>query len=397
MRTTLAASALILVAMVAPPVARAQAQPAGWSAFLGCWTPDARGARAQSIQRCVVPGARDGEARFITFSGDSQVVEETMIPDGVPQPMDEKNCTGDQTARWSKTGVRFFYRSTSTCAGGPPVATSGISTLVTADQWLDVQSALAGGREQARVIRYWRSTSAPPAPIADQIRAFHAAPSAVPPVTVDAIVEASNEASVGPVEAWLAESAAHMPIDRRTLVRLGDAHVNPRVIDLLVAQAFPKKFEVRAGGSSSSSSVGSLFFDDQWFGASLAPDFYGVGYGVFGTPFYFGWGQGYRPYDFVGTINQTGSGGSAAVPESHGRVVNGQGYTQVQPREPVATVNRANAQSGGGTYGGAGTDSSGSGSGSSSGSGGGGSDSGVSPAGYSGGGGTSTGLTAVPR
>ena len=400
MRTPLAASALIVVLAAAPSAVYAQ-QPAGahaWSSFFGCWTPGRTATGTASVQRCVLPGADDREARFATYNGDTLVVEETMIANGLPQGMKDKDCTGERTVRWSQNGQRFFYRTTSSCAGSPRPSTSGIAALVAADQWLDVQAATAAGREQVRVVRYWRSEIQAPAPIADAVvRLLHPIAPRVAPATVDDVIEASREVTPGAVEAWLAESGVRLPLDRRTLIQLDEGHVHPRVIDLLVAQAYPKKFVVHAGGSSSSSSVGSLFVScDPWFDPSSSNDFYAMEYGRFSAPFYFGWGTFYRPYDAIDTggANQGGGGGGNVGSEAHGQAVNGQGYTRVQPREPVgAPVNRGQAAGASGSGTAADAGSGGGGAGDS----GGGSSSGASPAGYSGGGGTSTGLTAVPR
>jgi hypothetical protein len=92
----------------------------------------------------------------------------------------------------------------------------------------------------------------------------------------------------------------------------------------------------------------------------------------------------YSPYDGGFII-----GGGVITPpvaETHGRVVNGLGYTQIEPHVEATT------RGGNGSGAGAGTSSSG-GAGSDGGSFGGG----ASPGGYSSGGGGSTGLTAVPR
>ena len=136
----------------------------------------------------------------------------------------------------------------------------------------------------------------------------------------------------------------------------------------------------------------SDFYPGQW---GFLSSEYGLGYGAYGVPFFFG-ANGY--YNQSGDIYFVpGVGGSMPVQEtSHGQVVNGQGYTHVQVREPyrgTATASGGSGQSASST--GAGADNGGGASSSSSGSSG---SSGVSSAGYSdGGGGSSTGLTAVPR
>jgi hypothetical protein len=162
----------------------------------------------------------------------------------------------------------------------------------------------------------------------------------------------------------------------------------------MVALAYPKKFEVkRASGGGGFSDFGTF---DSFYPGSLGylSDVYGygydwMGYGAFGyagfgVPYYYGVNGYYQPGGFY-----YATGGSAqADDQTHGQVVNGQGYTRVQPRQAY----RGTAGNSGGS------DQSSS----SSGDGGGGSSStsssggGASPGGYSGGG-SSTGMTAVPR
>jgi hypothetical protein len=346
------------------------------------------------MQLCIVPTADSRGVRMITYAGDSAALEERVVADGTPQQLRDASCTGERTTDWSDRGQRLLYVSRLSCTGQPETRVAGLTTMVTADQWLDVQVATAGdGRQRVRTVRYWRSSGAPPAPIAAEIGALPAASGrvAVRPVAVADVIGVSASFPAAGVEAWLAESGARVPVDRRALLLLAAAKVEEPVIDLMVALAFPKQFEVRAGGSGSSSSVGSVFFDEPWLGADLSPTFSGSGYGLYPSPFWFGWTYDlYNPYP---AFNVAASGGAAADSPTHGQAVRGQGYTRVQPRETVRPPSQGGA---GSTSSGAGADSSGGGAGS-SGGGSGGSNSGASPAGYSGGGGMTTGLTAVPR
>ena len=164
----------------------------------------------------------------------------------------------------------------------------------------------------------------------------------------------------------------------------------------MVALYYPKKFEVRraSGGGGGGSGLGmfSDFYPGQW---GLLSSEYGLGYGAYGVPFFFG-ANGYyqQPGEFY-FVPGSGGGGPTPAQETHGQVVNGQGYTRVQTREPyrgTATSSGGSGQTASSTGGNA--DSGGGASSSSAGSSG---SSGVSSGGYSSGGGGSTGLTAVPR
>ena len=382
-----------LLGLVAPLAAVSAAIPSDaprWSAWIGCWTPGTRPGQPSDTTVCLVPDLTG--VRMVTFAGEREVLSERLVADGTTQALQEQACSGERVTRWSASGPRLFSTSTLTCANRPVVKTTGVSALVSADQWLDLQVAEEGGREQVRTRRFWRSTAAPPAAVAEALRGVTSTRPVIAATTVDAIIEASRTVASVAVEAWLAESRVQVPLDRRGLVQLSDAHVAPQVIDLMVALAYPEKFEVhRRSRSSSGGSWSSGWLDDFYPGEwGYLADVYGYGFGSFGVPYFMGaTGYGYYPGRF--SYAPAGGGGGAADDASHGQAVNGQGYTRVQPRETVRTTPLY--QGGPQTSSGAGG-SSGDAAGN---SGGGGDSSSATPSGYSGGGGTATGLTAVPR
>jgi hypothetical protein len=262
------------------------------------------------------------------------------------------------------------------------------------NKWLDVQVAVVDGRENVRTRAYARSSEAPPATIAEDVRVLGTSRmSPVKAVTVDDVVEAHAAVSPRAVEAWIAESGAQVPVNKRTLTTLEDATVSKTVIDLMVALAYPKHFEIRRRGSSggfgSSSSFGSLSgFDDFGYWSDpmgLAFDPYAFYYSPFGSYPY-----GVDPYymPMGGYVTIPGPSGTPAA-SGRGHVVNGSGYTQVEPRQPPPAARRSSDSSNDDSSG----SSSSGGSSSSSGDSGGGS---ASPAGYSSGG-SGGGQTAVPR
>ena len=393
-RTTalLPRSLLFITLLATASPAAAQPSPdARWAAWVGCWTAAARPGLPSETTLCVVP---DGAGvRMVTFAGERELLSETLVADGSPQALEERACRGERVTRWSSSATRLFSSSTLTCDTQAAVKTTGLSALVAADQWLDVQVAEVGGREQVRTRRFWRSTTTPPAAVANALRGVTSTRPVIAATTVGDIVEASGAVAPIGVEAWLAESRVQVPLDRRALVQLSDAKVAPHVIDVMVALAYPEKFEVRrnTGGGGSSGSSGWLddFNPADW---GYLADVYGYGFGSFGLPYFMG-ANAYAYYPGGFSYVPAGDGGGGAAEDtSHGQVVNGQGYTRVQPREAVRTVP---LYQGGGTQAASGSGSSDGGSvGSSGGSGG---SSAASPGGYSSGGGTATGLTAVPR
>jgi hypothetical protein len=360
-----------------------------WSPWLGCWTPVERKLRDQDIQVCVLPTSDGTGVRMMTFSNGQRILDEPVVADGSKQVVKEDQCDGWIQNTWSRNGARVFRVTELRCEGKASQSTSGISTMTGPNEWLDLQVATVDRRESVRTRRYVRSAEAPPTSIEQDVRALGATKFSPPRgATADDVVEANAVVSPRTVEAWLAESDAHVPVSKRTLVMLSDADVQKNVIDLLVALAYPEHFEVRRSGSSSSFGFLSGFDDfgswsDPW-GVSFDP--YASYYSPFGSyrgglapyyldPYYLGVG-GYATIPAIGT---------ATTESGRGRVVNGSGYTQVEPRQPpAATVRTSSDTFGQGSS--SGFSSSSSDSGSSS----------ASPAGYSSGG-SDSGQTAVPR
>jgi hypothetical protein len=188
------------------------------------------------------------------------------------------------------------------------------------------------------------------------------------PMSIEDIIEASAKVQSEALEAALDEANARFTVNSRVLKQLADNGVASNVIDLLVAQAYPEKFEVQRGvsswGTSSSTSYGSAGFGSSslYMGSTLYPSpmydpFYSsyYYYSPFAYPYYWGPSYSYRYgspfyrnyynynyYGFSGPGYYYGgvpapSGGGTAQPGSadsrggDGVVVNGRGYTRVRP------------------------------------------------------------------
>ena len=380
-----------------------QAQPAGqaggieaaarWLPFLGCWRPADERAPEQGVLVCVVPAGANS-ARMMTMAGEQSVIDETFVADGVRRPVVEPGCRGTRTSDWSRRG-RLLSAADLACEGQPARNVSGLSFIALGGDWVDIQAVTTGDREIVRVRRYRRTGELPPdaSLLTPQVtaRATQSLDAArLAPFTLDDVIEVSGKVSSGALEAAIVETQAIFPLNSRTLIALDDAGVADNVIDLMVAQTFPKQFQVRrrGGGSSSGSWAGYGGVGWDWYGFDPFYSYYApVGYGYWNRfgDYYYGPGQG--------VFIVPGDGGLAAPSGEHGRVVNGGGYTQVSPRDPVVTGNAGTRGRSAGD-GGSGTSGGFSSSGGSSDSG----SSGVSSGGYSsGGGGGDGGRSAVPR
>ena len=365
-----------------------------WLPWIGCWRSADTRAPEQGVRVCVVP-AGEASARILTLADEQTIIDETFVADGIRHDVSEATCRGSRQTRWSADNTRLYSTADITCDGQSPRHVSGLSLLSPDGRWIDIQVVTMGIRENVRVRRYARTGELPPdrsllSPELEARAARSLDGTRLPALTIDNVIEMSRNVAPSAVQAAIVESKAVFPLNGRALIAMDDARVPEPVIDLMVAQSFPKKFEVkrRDGGTMDYGFMygGGAEFDMEYpYYAFYSP--FGFGYWGVYDDFYYGYGPG----------GITGGGGVPIDPEPtgpHGRVVNGAGYTLVGPR-PVAPVgNGGDGSSGSSRVRSAGADSGGS---VSSGGYSSGDSSGGSSGGGGGGGGSDGGRTAVPR
>jgi hypothetical protein len=391
-------------------VQEAAAEDARWAPWLGCWLRV-----SQDVREGVEPFVRSDESDgveaaprvCVARSGENQVTltttvpeqppaEQTVIADGKPHPVAASECRGTEHAEWSTSGLRLFERASVICEDGLPRSISGLSLITADDVWIDIRSFMVAGRVTTRVSRYRRAGT----PASDDIdRAT---------LSMAEIKEAAAKVSETVLEAAVMEAGANVTVNKRTLIELADAGVPPKVLDVMVALAYPERFvvdrarqEYAGGGSRTESTLdvsSGVYFYPAFYYAPFSYSYFDPEpHGPVGI-----WGGPTHP----GSIKPIVDGGT-------GRAVNHQGYTRIRPNDPPSTgVPRTQSgpspnDGGGGGFtrspsfsspGGASSRSSGGssdGGSSSSGSSGGSS---ASPSGFSrGDSGTDTGRTAQPR
>jgi hypothetical protein len=408
------ASGVLLLLLAVPAYAQTTTDPR-WTRWTGCWelvtensregapSPSTAGRAPRSQPRdpsrpqVCVEALPDGGATFTTKVGTQTPIVQTIVADGSDRPITEDGCTGTQRAEWSADGLRLYARAEMTCKSDQgPRRVSGLAMIGPDGRWTDVQSVDVGGRESFRVRHYRRADDTRPA---SSISATA--------LTLDDVKEASAKVSPRALEAALVETRASFTLSSKQLLDLQAAGVPSSVVDLMVALSYPDRFVIERSAAVDRAYVPIIddpFTTLGWgFGPGWPYGFYSPLYGAF-SPYYYSpfafpyYGYGYSPYVFGGGgvyVIDPGGGGGGAVPDrpsGRGRVVDGQGYTRVRPREsePVAASGGGSTASSSGGGGGA----------SSSGSSGGAT---ASPAGFSsggggGGGGSSDGgRTAQPR
>jgi hypothetical protein len=407
MRTLIVGFALVFsTALSAAPAFAQSNSDERWTPWLGCWdlvlenaregtpTPATtrdlpRLAEGQSTRpRVCVERAPTGGATFRTTIGGQPAISQTLVADGSDRPITDADCEGTQRAEWSRNGLRLFMRADLTCKNDKARRrVSGFAMLGPNGTWTDIQAIDVGGQESYRVRRYQRADASGAGAPGTRGAAL----------SLDDVKEASGKVSPHALEAVLAETHASFRLNSQRLIELADAEVPERVIDLMVALSYPKRFVV---DTARVDRAPVTILDDPFaFGFGDPFGFYSPFYSYYSpyyySPFAYTYARGYNPYYYFNggyAVIDTGGGGVGRPdrPSGAGRVVDGLGYTRVRPRESEPTTA---SRSGSGPI--AGGDSGSSSSSSSSGSSG---ASSVSSGGFSSGASSSdTGRTAQPR
>lgn len=338
---TVAASALLATASGA----QSSAGPR-WQAWLGCWTAAQPGAAAMGSPAlsgptvCVSPTADANVVDIATIAGGKVVARDRIDASGRDNPINARNCTGVQQARFSSDERRVFLKSAATCEGMKS-ATSAILAMTAQGDWIDVRNVITYGDANVRVARYHDAgmPSSIPADIAAALSGRSMASqgariAAGAPVGTNAVVEASHLADSSVVSAWLLERGQRFALDANDLVTLADAGVPAAVTDAMVAVSYPNAFATARGDRNDAD-------DDypanrrQYVTMDPYYDPYGYGYSRYGNPAYgngygYGYGYGYGGYSggYYGNPIIIVAPGAAAA---HGQMVKGHGYTQNQP------------------------------------------------------------------
>ena len=320
-----------------------------WIGWVGCWTsavPGPSGAENGGVV-CITPSGQGGDAVDVTTIADGKVVSTQRIDaSGAERPLEAKGCTGVQRASWSADERRIYLRSSSTC-DGLKSTTSGILSMTTTGEWLDVRGVSSYGNLSVRVARY-RDAGLPasiPAELASALRERGAGVeaarvAAAAPIGASGVIEASRVADSAVVAAWLLERDQRFALDAKTLLQLSEAGVPGAVTDAMVAVSNPSAFRfARAAQQSDAITTdapttgrritATAFPYDPWTWGSLGLDYgyrygypygYRYGYSGYGYGYNNGYYGGYAPPIII--VNGDSRNGST------GQMVKGRGYTQ---------------------------------------------------------------------
>ena len=352
--------------IMAAPMAAAQQVDSRWAPWLGCWRAVDEMATAPVL--CVVPLAGESAVEMLTIVDGRVVSRESIFADGQEHAVSRDECEGWERAEFSGDSHRIYIGSELNCGAGAHRSSTGVMSMVSPFEWLDVRTIDVDGQSVPWALRY-RLASQADFQAAGQGELFSAQGSqarmarrvASVPIAVDDVIEANGKVSAETLQLWVVEGGEPFALDASRLIEMSDAGVPPGVIDVVVAVSYPEKFVVNEGRTAgrrlaeaargrpglgygrSLNPFGDPFYDPysrygyySRYGSGFR---YGLGsYGGYGYPYggygYGGYGFGGYNYGFGGygapiiVVGRRGS--SADSGPTQGRVVRGGGYTSAR-------------------------------------------------------------------
>ena len=352
-RLCVLAMSLAILAGLAPPAPAAEevigrsAQniDTRWLPWMGSWRliPNAISESDKGAKENYLMDIRQGDdGQSITMKSyreEKLLLETRIAADGSRQPLKDSRCTGWYSYSWSDTGKRLLFESESSCPAEAPRLISGISVVTDNRDWLDIQ-LLRSGEDRAVSVHRYSAVSESINTAAGSGPGLNAAPRylAATGLSIEEVIELSNKIPSDLLEATIAELHKPFKLNSSTLKRLSDAGVRPQVVDLMVALSFPDKFKVKweriTPVRQSDLAPSGAYYDPPYV---WLPFGYWSIYGPYsnwywGTPYYGYWGSGWdiwpRGYPYGGYGGREGDGGGG------GRLINGRGYSRVEPSRP---------------------------------------------------------------
>ena len=323
----------------------------GWQPYLGCWQPQLAasgdwmlsGNEVDEGVLCFVPSGADVE--MLTVVDGSISYRESFRTDGLPRDIEQEGCTGRESARFSDDQRRIYTISELSCEGEAPRRSTGIISMPSSGEWLDVRAIEMNGVSTAWSQWYQRTDGSVlrelgfadlgmPSPFA--VRGAVAYANTV--ISIDDVIDASANVDPKAVEGWIAAVRQEfINLDADDLIRLEEAGVSTKVIDVVVAVSFPARFAFGQQGATPEEGeyddrrVARRIYADPLYGSYGNPYYsrYGYGYGYGG----YGYGNGRYGYGYGGYGGWRGGYVPVAVNVNRtqpsrvgGRVVAGRGY-----------------------------------------------------------------------
>jgi hypothetical protein len=265
-------------------------------------------------------------------------VKEVLIPDGIKRSVQAQNCSGWQsTKQFPETGL-LIGTSDMNCKESGPYSTLNLRMILAADQMVDILAIKASGQTRLAIRRLSldREISSTE-DLKSSLAAIASRTALSAPWSVNHIIELSKMVDTPVLQAAILEKNVQLKLDSKFLKQLQSAKLPKEAIDLLVALAFPDKFDIEKNGqvalrpwtafSSSGASRYSYPSDMTYYPGSFYP-YYPYSYyryaGLFAPDSYWYY---YSPGWWDYPIYISGSSGN------NGRLSSNRGYVQIEPRD----------------------------------------------------------------
>lgn len=340
----------------------AQQADSRWLPFLGCWEAVGEmGAAVDESMLCVRPSLEAPGVEMLGVTETGRVTaRETVRADGQRQEFTQEGCEGWQAGEFSGDASRVYLRSEQVCEGEVRRTSSGVLSMVTPYEWVDVQEVSIEDEGSTWSMRY-RLVSDERAEAAGfgdvlegremAVRSARIAAARNP--DVDDVIEVHDHVGPGAAQAWAVESGSRFDLDAEEVVRLADAGVPGDVIDVVVAVSYPSRFALDrdARVTEVQPDAGEDYADRHPYGTYYDPYRW--------DPFYYGYGRfGYNRLGYSPWGARSGYYGGFYRPVvvrveprqdgPRGRVVDGRGWI---PGGSGDSGGRAVRRSGGGSTG----------------------------------------------
>jgi len=288
-------------------------------------------------------------------------VTEVLIPDGTKRPITASNCSGWQSAKLIPDAGMIVSSSEMNCKDAGLLATTNVKMILAADKMVDILALKANGQTRLATRHLMfdhevtSGASAKPAYATVIDRMALAAP-----WNMSMVVQLSKTMGTEILEASLMEKKVRLNLNSEALKELKNAKTPQRIIDLVVALAYPDKFHIEKNGtvelrpwidSSSTSSIvrgaaivssvprvdnfpGMLYncySINGYYSGYAYPSYPGGCYSYY-SPFWWDYPV-YVPSTIV-VVPGGGGGGSGSFGGSpdNGRLSAGTGYVQIEPQ-----------------------------------------------------------------
>lgn len=330
--------AALLSLMVLPSTLQAtttRTADVGWLAWMGCWSPkDTQNSGQENLASLCIVNSEDTNGLEILTIVDGSILERRAVGlNGIPKKITSEECDGTEAFTFSDDGRHIFLETNFLCTGGQRKET-GIMTMTSPQEWLEIRAIEIGGQTIPWVLRYGIASQEvfQTAGVEETVTRSTqlARMSFLSPLTLANVVEAGSRVDPQAIEAWILENAQPFSLNGEILKRMSFSGVAPNVLDAVIAVSFPNEFVLerfgldtngeseRSGlraGTNGRIARQNTYSDSNYYDGAYQRGPFRYGYGRYANPllgaydpfrsysfgyrYGYGFGSGYSPYSYL--------------------------------------------------------------------------------------------------